>query len=864
MAKKKINSLLSLFVITGDNSQNNAKALEDRRYNIYEDAYIGQLNMTRTYDSVFSNYLNEIFVETTPKYTSIEDLTYLSYAYICNKSVVKPTADCEMYINSDGEINFKYDFEQHLHGDVEISKSLPIDDISLYLRSINNSLYNKQKYYHSFSELQYLSNEGVHYTWAPAGTVISDTVDNIDYNMGDGDFISYFSYSVKLQKEEWNEATGTYSYVYEDKYDEEGNPVRTPVYETKNKIDYLDYYRDTVKEKLSIMTDNFVSNVKPEMYSYYIYELDGTIPFVMKSYTFGQTIVNGRVNYDGEFNNWFNNRITFKTEKLPENAEFANIVPGEKYWFNIAYNVNKDSKFESERLYLDNEYENEISFKFRNVNVDNNEYSILSPYKIKRLDLSPIAEYIYGDLDLTSEYFKKVNSTDYVLTNWNKEKGNMLEELIIGKDVNTVCKIKNIKGLNEFKNLKLIDLRGCDELQSNPDISELPDITDIDFHKTNITVFKPAKGAKLTNVNLPDSIESIILNDVSINGDFLYNISDTLTTLEFNNVIGLDTYEFIHTWLQSLKDANKLDSGLVNYVNLNGVDWEFVDYKDLLDLKVIELNEFTGKVEVYGIGFMPYIYRKEYLKLVDAFGRKYINNDNKEDLNIIVELQPDAFDLNISLIEEYEEIRQEQNEYGELETIVEVKERELANTIAVILDTVSGNSLLNLVEDNKEYFTKIKCEDFINNNKINIGWQIKLNKALDLPTNTENPKILNEGDILLYNKDTLVIVNKTISNINQNFTKLGSINNADDLVTIINNIESWFITLEYSETEIQPSPIKDRKNFIDVDYDDTDNLFNKEISDENVIEVEYNSTKKTVDLFEKEYLTNNEIDVEFN
>jgi hypothetical protein len=43
-------------------------------------------------------------------------------------------------------------------------------------------------------------------------------------------------------------------------------------------------------------------------------------------------------------------------------------------------------------------------------------------HKIKKLDLSNIAQYLDGDLNLLNEYDKKIDYVNSVKTNWNKEK----------------------------------------------------------------------------------------------------------------------------------------------------------------------------------------------------------------------------------------------------------------------------------------------------------------------------------------------------------------------------------------------------------------------------------------------------------
>lgn len=883
MEKIRLNSLDSLMVFTGSNAYNNALALENREYK-YNDEFIGTLQLTSSYDSVFSNYPNEIFVESTPKYTSIDNLVNISYAYITNKLSAKSIyPDGEIYINDENTFSIKYDYDKDLDENVLNSENVPFDDLNKFICSINNGLYNKQHYYRYSKELQSLINKGITYSWVPAGTILTDNINDKQYEFPNGGFVSYALYTKEVQDKKWNEETNSYEYVFEESIDENGELVKTPVYVNKTGFEYIDNYDDILKNDLKNITDEFTNKVSSEMYAYYLYALDNKIDLVCNTYSFGQSDIKVNINYDGEFNNWFNNRITLNVEKDNVQNNVIKIDPYENYCFNIAYNVNKVD-YLSERYFNNTTSGNEIDFTLNNLKDD--EVSVLSPYKIKSLDLSDIAEHMYGTLDLLSQYNKFIDHENTISTNWNIERGNELEALIIGKE-GVQCKINKIIGLGEFKKLKYINLTGCDFLEDDPDISGLPNISDVDFSSSKIDVFRPANGSVFNTVKLPESLKSIILNDIKFNNKLYYTVNSNLTTLELNNVIGLDTYEFIHNWLIALKesvregtDIPKLNSGLVNYVNITGVNWEYVDFNDLLDLKIIELDKFTGTINVHGPGFLPPIYRRDYLKLVDAYGENCINNPNS-DLNIELELQDNVFDIKVYVTEEYEVHNSVLNQYGEYEDIVTIEQSIVNRNNPIIIHiennpfNLTGNSLLNLIEDNSSEFVNFELENFINTNKINIGWCKKLSKPLDALININqddirkltkvNKDTLERGDVLLFGQDTLIIVNKNIQNINQNFTILGKITAFDEFERYVNNISyNWLLSFEYSEPEIEVNPIKDRNNFIDVDYNDTDNLLNKEISDENIIEVEYDSTRKTIDLFEKEYSTNNEINVEFN
>lgn len=812
MAKKKITSLDSLMIFTGLNADKNAQALADRQYNVYNDEYIGDLKMTNTYDSIFSNTSSEVFVETTPKYKSINDIVEIAYAYINNKSLIKPTEGSDMYIDSDGTINFKYDFNYVLKGDVDNNKEIPYQDVDLFLASLNNSMYNKLKYYSKSKEVYELSYKGVTYSWFPIDATLSiyDQENKTDDTFCPSSI--YASYYLDKISIETTDETGYTTSV------------------SKNVLSYFDSYYKLVKTKIEEITDSFKQDHDPELLSYYITDLNSSIPFILHTYSFGQQTIQANLNYDGEFSDWFRNRISFNVEDLTD-TKLVDIVPTEEYYFNLVKDEN--DRFITQDIYTSSSY----SFSLTDLK-DNkfNNLSLLSPYKLRKIDFSHISGNLVGTLDLLSNYDKKINYKDTVETNWLKEKGSQLEELIIGKE-GVECKLESINGLEEFTNLKKLDLTNCNNLSSNPDLSNLVNITDYILSGTNVSVFSPAKGSIVKSAILPDCIQSIILNDITFKNNLNYTPNDQLTTVELNNVVGLDTYKFVKQWVNALSNSvvtndegeeiSKLESGWVNYININNIDWESANYEFLLNLAKIELNQLTGTIQAVGNNWN--IYRQVYRQLLDAFGEDKINND-KSDLNIKVSLGENAFNVGFEMIEKYTETYESLNEYGETIELTRESERSKGNLIINVEDTITGNSFIDYILENDNLLT-LNFDTFSNNNKENIGIIAKLEEDLILPTNSENPEKLSKGDVLLYGSNKIVIVKQDNVNINQNFTRIGKLEDIDKF----NSTEfelGYYINLSSLEDTIEDP---DEDNVIIIDYKD----ITDELDEENNIEVVY-------------------------
>lgn len=824
MTKKKITSLDSLMFFTGKNADKNAQALEDRKYDIFSDEYIGELNMNKDYDSVFSNTLSEIFVETTPKYKSIKDITEIANSYILNKSQIKPSS--EMYIDKSGILNVRYNFEKDMNGIIDSAKTVSLDDIKLYLCSLNNAMYNKQKYYSKSKEIYDLSYKGIKYQWMPDGTYLNlynkDTQEDYKDLVGN-DYLSYFTELIKVQATQWDEATGTYVGVVDQvaTLNPDGETytyTQVPRMIDKTILTSKDSYYDIIAGKLAEKLDEFKTTKDESLLSYYIYYLNSNIPIIADTLSFGQEIINVNINYDGEFNNWFHNRIGFN---LSEKG-IINIIPAEDYYFNVAKN-------ENERITSDIKANKNDNVLFDVEAGDNN--SLLSPYKIRKIDFSEVADKLTGELDLLCNYDKKIDYKNTISTNWLKEKGSMLEELIIGKQgVN--CMLTSINGIEQFTNLKVLDLTGCTNLSSNPDLSGLKDIKDYILTGTNVSVFAPADGSEINSAILGDSIESIILNNITFknNESFEFNVTDKLSALEINNVKNLDSYKLIKDWIEALDAANKLDgdkAGTINHINITNVDWKAANYEMLLNLSKIELDKFTGNINVIGIDDV--IYRKDYLRLIDAFGLNNINNPDSE-LNIKVKLGENAFNVKFEINEEYQNSREITNEYGE--TVIEYfnDKRHYQDLVIEVEDSVTGNSFIDYLIDNKT--SDIKFSKFINNNREEVGLMFTLESPLTLPENTENPSELEIGDVLLYGKDKLLIVTKNNENINQNFTRIGKFNDIQEFNYFLEyNFElGWVASLSSMEDEILGV---NEDNVIEIEYDKVD------LPEENLIGVEY-------------------------
>ena len=249
-------------------------------------------------------------------------------------------------------------------------------------------------------------------------------------------------------------------------------------------------------------------------------------------------------------------------------------------------------------------------------------------------------------------------------------------------------------------------------------------------------------------------------------------------------------YDYIKYNIESTKNAynikvdeNELNySGTVNYVNLKNVEWDNVQISLLEKLKQIELNEFTGILNIIGsYNEDKELLRDEYQLLYKLFGKDVFTENS--DLKFNINLNDNAYKVNIDF--KQKEIINEEEVLSDIDSIE-----------ATIIDSKSGNSFLDNLNGNIE---NVETSDFINNNRINIGIMFELENVLELDKTSENLEYLNAGDILLYEKTKLIIVSKTTKNINTNFIKIGEIEDTNKLTSILTSVDNIILSINSLE-----------------------------------------------------------------
>ena len=121
-----------------------------------------------------------------------------------------------------------------------------------------------------------------------------------------------------------------------------------------------------------------------------------------------------------------------------------------------------------------------------------------------------------------------------------------------GADSQNACSLGSIVGLYKLKALEVLDIRTANKLSPTPDISGLGALRQFLAAGSNITTFIPAKGVNLEAVSLPDTVQTISLDHVTLSGEFEYNANSNLRKFEFINCQGIDIVGFVDNWYKNL------------------------------------------------------------------------------------------------------------------------------------------------------------------------------------------------------------------------------------------------------------------------------------------------------------------------
>ena len=237
------------------------------------------------------------------------------------------------------------------------------------------------------------------------------------------------------------------------------------------------------------------------------------------------------------------------------------IVSGNKYYYTIQTNGRTLGN-----NFVELEADTQHTFVTTSPLAIGDPMTVLGAYNIKKLDLSENRDQL---------------GAGGITFRWDESKfTSKMTELIFGGektvDQQNPCSIGVIVNLNKLSALEVLDIRTCNKLTSDPDISNLGSLRKFLAAGSNISTFLPAKGLMLEEVSLPQTITTIKLDNVSLE-TFDYTPDIYLKNLEVYNVTGSaleghKLFDFIINWYLSFKSQGIKISGCTCNIEFSNIE----------------------------------------------------------------------------------------------------------------------------------------------------------------------------------------------------------------------------------------------------------------------------------------------------
>ncbi len=234
------------------------------------------------------------------------------------------------------------------------------------------------------------------------------------------------------------------------------------------------------------------------------------------------------------------------------------------------------------------------------------------------------------ELDLT-EYMAGI--TQLIFTGIVNETTNELRKLVIGTERRNNTALLNIDSIGLMPNIQYLDITNCQGIKAM-DVSVLPKLSVYKAKGTTLQAFAPANGSKFDLIELPSTIQTLTLDNVSLNlANLLYTPTASLRNLKLkNNATITKAYytKLVAPWLNTLKNAaNK--SVLYGYasMDISNINWTINDIDELYLFEEFSHNassmKLSGRIDFTGYGNLT---REEMNRLRSIFGENCFNKSN--------------------------------------------------------------------------------------------------------------------------------------------------------------------------------------------------------------------------------------------
>ena len=262
-----------------------------------------------------------------------------------------------------------------------------------------------------------------------------------------------------------------------------------------------------------------------------------------------------------------------------KSGDTISAIAGTKYYY--AWGQQK-------KIYQSNMQRNEgetIDFVFDTEQSQGDPVYIYSFNKMSEMDFSGIARYAYEGS------FKFVLGNDLVQ--------NTLKKLVIGHPNVKNTKAQDTTTWEKIPNLEYLDIQNYEGITSVP-LSAFKNLHTFKAFGSKLGGFGPAEGSTFDLVELPSTINTMKLADISfknsVYSDLSYTANTNLNTLEISNNygVGLDYYnKIIAPWIASIEASTQWASLYRGKsITIKNIDWSF---NDLDSLRIFKNFSKLGK-----------------------------------------------------------------------------------------------------------------------------------------------------------------------------------------------------------------------------------------------------------------------------
>lgn len=257
---------------------------------------------------------------------------------------------------------------------------------------------------------------------------------------------------------------------------------------------------------------------------------------------------------------------------------------------------------QQKKIYESNMVRNEgedIVFTFDTGQSQGDPVYIYAFNKMSEMDFSELAR------DVFEGSFKFVLGTDLVQ--------NTMKKLVIGNPSVRNTTSQDTTTWANLPNLEYIDITNFEGITSLP-FKSFNNLHVFKASGTRLGAFDPAAGSSFTLVELPQSLKTLGLTDVTFNGEmancFKYTVNTNLDSLTLANNAGVSKIYYtriIRPWLDAIEaSAQSIPLYGTKSLTLKNVDWNFDNLDDIRIFKNIKtygrLFQISGKINLSACG----------------------------------------------------------------------------------------------------------------------------------------------------------------------------------------------------------------------------------------------------------------------